>query len=254
MQKSLVKKIVGTMISPLRKKSVSYGNFTLPPKHFRYCGNQFKDNDFYFSSACKEAERLEKHCGLSVNSHVLDVGCGPGRLAIGILGHLGTVKQYTGVDVDKKSIDWCQKFISAKNPEFQFIHLDVMNLRYNPTGKNLGEGFKLPLQSGEFDVINLYSVFSHMTEEDVRLYLKELHRVLKPSGKIFLTAFLEENVENFTVNPRETEVEWEGPLHCVRFEKGYFSKLLDESGFGIDRFVHGKETHGQSALYISHRK
>lgn len=254
MQKNLVKKAASIMISPLRKKSVSYKNFTLPPKHLRFCGNQFKDDDFYFSSACKEAERLEKNCGLNANSQILDVGCGPGRLAIGILGHLGTIKEYKGVDVDKKSIDWCQKFITSKNPKFQFIHLDVMNLRYNPNGKNLRDDFILPFSDGEFDVINLYSVFTHMTEEDVRIYLKELHRVIKTTGKIFLTAFLEENVENVTVNPKETDMEWKGPLHCVRFEKSHFMKLVDECGFSIDRFVHGEETHGQSALYISHRK
>jgi len=254
MQKSLAKKVAGALISPLRKKSVRYRNFTLPPKHLRFCGDQFKDDDFYFSSACKEAERLATHCGLSVNSRILDLGCGPGRLAIGILGHLGTVKQYTGVDVDRKSIEWCQKYLGEKNPAFRFIHLDVMNLRYNPGGKTPGEDFRLPCQDEEFDVINLYSVFSHMTEEDVRIYLKELRRALRPSGKIFLTAFVEENVENVTVNPRETEMQWKGPLHCVRYEKNFFTKLLDESEFAIDRFVHGEETHGQSALYISCRK
>ena len=115
----------------------------------------------------------------------------------------------------------------------------------------MGVEFPLPFNNREFDIIYLYSIFSHMTTEDVTAYLNEFKRLLAPSGKIFLTAFIEQNVQPMTINPPDYRRNWQGPLHCVRYDKNFFISLLGENGFKIDRFDYEKETDGQSGLYIS---
>lgn len=233
-----------------------YKKVILPAKHLRFCGTKFRDDEYFLASAQAEANRLVEHFGLTVNSRVLDVGCGVGRLAIGILSRIGEIQHYRGVDVSKRSIQWCQRHITREHSSYQFIHIDVKNLRYNPSGKAIDVDFRLPFDDQElFDIIYLYAVFSNMTKEDVRSYLKEFQRLLAPSGKIFLTAFIEDGVPDMTINPRGYKGRnWKGPLHCVRYKKDFFESLLAENGFGVNHFDYEKETDGQSALYISRRK
>src|SRR4029077_19545452 len=127
------------------------------------------------------------------------VGCGVGRLGTGLRAHFGKLANYTGVDVDAGSIAWCRKHLTGNN--VAFIHLDLANDRYNPDGARMDENFRLPLRDESYDVIHLYSVFSHMETLDVVTYLHELYRLLAPEGTVFLTAFVEEEVEEMTINP-----------------------------------------------------
>lgn len=253
MMKSLIIKITHGVISLFNLDSVRYKNMILPAKHLRFCGTKFQDDRYFFASAQAEADRLVEYFGLTVNSRVLEVGCGVGRLPIGILSRIGEIQHYRGVDVSKRSIRWCQRHITRRHPSFQFIHIDVKNPRYNPHGRAIDIDFRLPFDNQEFDIIYLYSVFTHMTSEDVRLYLKEFQRLLSTSGKIFLTAFIEDRVPDMTINPRGYKMNWTGPLHCVRYSKDFFGSLLAESGFGVEHFDHEKEW-GTNALYISRRK
>ena len=89
-----------------------------------------------------------------------------------------------------------------------------------------------------------------MELEDVQTYLAEFNRLLKPDGTVFLTTFVEENVPDFEVNPQDYRTDWKGALHCVRFEKSFFQKLVEENGLMIDRFDYEKDTDGQSGVYL----
>ncbi|MBI3448826.1 MAG: class I SAM-dependent methyltransferase [Acidobacteria bacterium] len=182
---------------------------------------------------------------------MLDIGCGPGRLAIGLMRRGLELKAYRGLDVNLRSIRWCQRYITRVRPEFRFVKVDVLNSRYNPNGRALDSGISLPFPDGEFDIIYLYSVFSHMTEPEVRIYLGEMRRLLTPTGRIFLTGFVEEGVPQVVVNPDNYRQQWKGPLHCVRYERGFFEALLRQFGFILDHFEHGTETNGQSGMYVS---
>jgi hypothetical protein len=90
-----------------------------------------------------------------------------------------------------------------------------------------------------------------MTYGDVISYMHELRRVVAPTGKIFLTAFIETDVANYAINPPGYLDQWSGALHCVRFERGFFEEMLSEARLELLELVHGRETNGQSALYIA---
>lgn len=218
---------------------VIWEGIALPPSRLRPNGKRKKNSDeVYLESARWEVDWMVENLGLSVESSFLDIGCGPGRIAIGILDRVGKVHKYRGVDVKKKFIDWARHYITSEHPNFQFLHLDAENAFYNPQGEKMSHDFVLPFAKDEFDIIWLYSVFTHMLTEDVRIYLKEIHRVLRPSGKVFLTANLEEDVPNVTENPKGYRGRWSynNPLATVRYNQQFFESLLDQNGFRLERY------------------
>jgi SAM-dependent methyltransferase len=230
---------------------VRYRGCVLPPPEKRWCGPEFKDDAFLLRSAEAEAERLrEMGCGPA--SRVLDVGCGYGRLAIGLLRVIGEVA-YLGVDVHRGSIDWCRRHLE-RSSAFRFVWIDRENERYNPGGGAIDEAFRFPVETGTIDLAYLYSVASHLPEAHLRIYLAELARVLAPGGRVFLTAFVEEGVPPVAVNPPGYAfARCSGPLHVVRYERGHLDALVAAAGFRVDRFEHGVETDGQSGLYLGVR-
>jgi SAM-dependent methyltransferase len=52
------------------------------------------------------------------------------------------------------------------------------------------EGFTFPYPAGAFDSVVLASVFTHMPPNEVRHYLGELARVMRPGAKALLSIFL----------------------------------------------------------------
>jgi SAM-dependent methyltransferase len=241
---------LGELAFRIGRDSVTYDGSTIPTRRLRFGGENFaRDEDFVRSSE-REAERLVHEFGLSPETRLLDVGCGPGRLPIGILRRVGEIAAYEGVDVDPAAVRWCRRHIEGEHATFRFRLLDVANSRYNPGGGADAAASRLPFEDASFDIVYLYSVFSHMLENDVRTYVREFRRVLAPGGKVFLTAFVEDDVPPVMENPPDYLRPWSGPLHCVRYERAFFEGLAADAGLHVERFVHGEETDGQSAVYL----
>ncbi len=243
--KTLIKDILVT------GRCVRHGALRLPPAALRRCTTEFKDDEYFVESAVAEARKLVEHCGLTTASRVLDVGCGPGRLPVGILGRLGSIGTYQGIDVDEQAIAWCRRWIEPEHDDFRFTHLDIHNDRYNPTGAvRLDDRFRFDFDDGCFDVIYLYSVFTHMTVRDITIYLAEFRRLLAPGGRVFLTAYLEDDVPDVGINPADYREASNSPLHRVRLNRAFFESLLATHGLAMVRFDHACEHDGQSGVYL----
>ena len=80
--------------------------------------------------------------------------------------------------------------IASEHPNFHFRHVDVFNLHYNPEGRLDPEEFEFPYPEEAFDFVFLTSVFTHMLPPEVRHYLREVRRVLRPQGRCLMTFFL----------------------------------------------------------------
>ena len=133
--------------------------------------------------------QLEQSVGLSSHHHILEIGSGIGRDAIQ-LAKLLTQGSYTGVDIIKRSIDWCCENITPRFQNFHFVHYDVQDQLHNPGGTTQTRMIHLPIESASIDRIILWSVLTHMFEGDIEHYFREFRRVLKPDGLVFATCFL----------------------------------------------------------------
>jgi SAM-dependent methyltransferase len=243
------RKILREAVRRIFPKSVRFDGSIIPSRTTTLAGPQFKNYKLYLESAEKEAKRLVEHFQCNLNSRVLDIGCGLGRLPIGIIRIIGEI-DYTGIDVDNISINWCNRFIGKYHPSFKFHHLSVYNERYNNTGTKIDRNFRFDFAESSVDIIYLFSVFSHTTEEDMRIYLKEFDRILQKNGSVFFTTFVEENVPDITFNPVNYVVKCSGPLHIVRYNKDYIFSIIKEYGFTIVNFTQSVEIDGQSGIYL----
>jgi SAM-dependent methyltransferase len=127
---------------------------------------------------------------LEPHEKVLDVGCGVGRLAVPLTRYLDSEGRYEGVDIVPEYIDWCQRNITAKNPNFRFRVADIYNSAYNPNGKYRAADYRFPFDDASFDFVFLASVFTHMLPADMENYFREISRTMKPGGRCLITFFL----------------------------------------------------------------
>ncbi len=138
---------------------------------------------------------------LTPDAAVLEPGCGTGRMAEPLAGYLSATGSYDGFDVVRKAIKWCEANIQS--PNFRFRHVDVRNRYYNPEGRLDPEAFEFPYPAEAFDLVFLTSVFTHMLPPEVRHYLSEIRRVLRPQGRCLMTFFLLNEDSGRAGPPRE---------------------------------------------------
>ena len=223
----------------------------LPPARLRAGGANFRADADFIATAVKEARRLVADAGSPRPLRVLDLGCGAGRLAYGLIEIEASIARYDGVDVMAPQIDWCVQQVTPRHPEYRFSTIDVYNERYNPGGARAASDTALPLEPGSYDVAYAYSVFSHLVSSDVRAYLVEFARLLLPGGIAIVTGFIEDGVPDEMVNPPGyLDEAWGGPLHCVRYDRTFLEGMAREAGLVVERFEHGQEANGQSRLTL----
>lgn len=122
----------------------------------------------------EELGRIErsilKYCGLVDGMSVVDFGCGSGRLstALSMDRTLGNI-HYTGLDIVQDLLDYAS---SRSRPHFRFL---------------LNHSFTFPIASHSTDIVNAFSVFTHLHQAEIHIYMGEISRVLKPGAKAILS-------------------------------------------------------------------
>ncbi|MBW7675135.1 class I SAM-dependent methyltransferase [Chryseobacterium chendengshani] len=165
-----------------------------PPK-----GDIFIGSGDFKKQGESQLHLLKKYIHLQPGDSVLDIGSGIGRTAVPLTKFLNHHGKYEGFDVVKKGVEWCNKNIHKRFPNFNFKYIPLNNSLYNSYQTKSGN-FKFPYNDDSFDKAFLFSVFTHMKIEDIQNYLNEIHRVLKDDGwccATFFTYDKSDNLENF---------------------------------------------------------
>jgi SAM-dependent methyltransferase len=171
------------------------GRGHLPP----YSMRQFIGGAAGFEAAgawfAQELQRLDL---LPPGARLLDLGCGCGRLALGLMRDPALQSQdlrYWGLDVDPRAIGWCRRHITVAHPNFAFIHADVRNDSYHPAGASTVVEYALPLPDSSLDLVVATSLFTHLQTAELSRYHREAARVLAPGGRLYASYFLFESWE-----------------------------------------------------------
>jgi len=103
----------------------------------------------------------------SPGMRVLDVGCGPGSITVGLAEELAPGK-VTGIDIEESQISIAEEL--ANNKGQRTCDFQVASI------------YDLPFEDAEFDAVYGHTIL--MQFEDLIPVLSELRRVLKPGGLI----------------------------------------------------------------------
>lgn len=183
-----------TSRSPLRYTRDAFDRLTgrrnglVPPTRLMYDGPQsvaaFEENGEEFFRLFRELG------GLGPDDRVLDVGSGMGRKTLPLLGYLSDRGSYDGLEIVRTGVDWCNRKIASRRPNFNFTWADVYNGLYNPEGAIQPAEYRFPYDDASFDFVVLGSVFTHMLPGDMAHYLDEIARVSAAGARAMISFFI----------------------------------------------------------------
>lgn len=149
---------------------------------------------------------------LKGKEHVLDVGCGTGRVAISLAKRLRTGK-VVGIDIFE-GVSGRSPETARRNAKVEGVD-DRVDFRY-------GNALKIPFEDGTFDLVTMGSVLHELHDDkDKEKALREVYRVLKPGGR-FLTIEILRN-RKLALSVLLFALVWK--------PKEYWARLVEESGF-----------------------
>ncbi len=114
--------------------------------------------------------RLLDYLQLAETAHVLDIGCGTGRL-LNRLAHTYPQMQGTGMDLSPEMLNQARRSNRHGN-RLKFIR---------------GVSHTIPTEDGLFEAA--FSTISFLHYPDPQRVLAEVHRVLKPQGRFYLVDY-----------------------------------------------------------------
>ena len=213
----------------------------MPPTGLIYTGS----GDFKKQGIAWRSFFIEN--GLSAEHTFLDIGSGIGRIALGLKDFLQG--PYQGFEAMEVGVNWCQKNITVKYPNFQFKWVPLYNDLYNSDGIDAAI-YQFDYHDDTFDFAASISVFTHMIDSEVENYLSQSNRVLKNDGILVATFFItddnhlsHENAnKNFTF-PHEYEyyylMDKKVKSANVCFKRKYLISLFEKTGFIIVNEIKG---------------
>ncbi len=167
-------------------------------------------------------------------------------MAIPLTSFLNEQGAYEGFDTSEPRIKWCQERITPAFPNFVFRHANLYTKMFNPVGEIRQMDFTFPYPDECFNVVLLYSVFTHMLPSDMEHYFGEIARVLTASGHAFISYFLinSESVELLNEGksvrlgfahdhgPYRTESD-RNPELSIAYDESYVKGLFERVGLEI---------------------
>ena len=168
-------------------------------------------------TAARDADFFLPH--LRSGMRVLDVGCGPGGITVG-LAEAVAPGEAVGVDFQSAQVEQARALAAERG---------VANARFE-----VGDAYQLPFPDGSFDAVFAHAVLIHL-REPVRA-LAEMRRVLRPGG---IAGVRDPDLGTVVFTPPTPLLEQRRELHVrvLRHNGGdpvigrHYRRLLLEAGF-----------------------
>lgn len=220
----------------------------MPPPYLMYLVGATTDWRFFLKNGREAVQAfaalIDAHGGdFRGARRILDFGCGCGRLA----RHLPKLTQADiyGVDYNRRLINWC----AANLPG------DYRQNALTPP---------LSFDADFFDIIYLYSVFTHLRIETQRQWLDEFARVIRPGGFALVTFHDEDHpgLKDAGVSPDRLAAEKvfirnrfsEGSNFIATFQSRDFARQLFGEVFDVCEIVPSNETPAGQAIAVLRRR
>lgn len=177
---------------------------------------------------------------------VLDMGCGS-KLVQAILDRSLPVGRYVGVDVFPDLIEYLKANVT--DPRFSFYVSDTHNEMYNPGGEPLSANTRLPVDEYSFDIVCLFSVFTHLAPHDYVAMLQMLRRYIKPEGRILFSLYVSEATKGGKGWFDALQAAWLGDEKLLEKHKDKFVEATQRGGGAPDFVDYYPDRPLQVAMY-----
>jgi len=192
----------------------------IPPSH----RNQSGSNEGGFLEMGFSLLQAMAQEGLTERSHVLDIGCGVGRVALPMTQFLGGEASYFGLDINLSAISWCHEHITQVYPNFDFAVVNAQNPHYGNKyeyGRATMRDAGLPLRHDrKFDVVVATSLFTHLLWPDVEFYIERIAHHLQEGGFAYTTWFLIDDEAKAGIEAGEASFDFDlsasGPSYTLK--------------------------------------
>ncbi len=154
-----------------------HGWLPLPPPELRVHVGRVPATANFLAQGLDSARRVLEVFGADPGGPVLDWGCGSGRTLAWLKGVGTWDSNYRGCDVDAAAISWLQ--------DQGVAGVDVC-----------GDLPPLPHEGGTLAGLFCFSVLTHIPPKRHGAWYAEIHRVLKPGGRAYVTVHGDDNIRN----------------------------------------------------------
>jgi ubiquinone/menaquinone biosynthesis C-methylase UbiE len=174
-----------------------------------------------------EAQWFIEHGGVLPGKHALELGCGRGVGAQILFDTFG-VRSLDAFDLDPKMIDEAQRKLAPYQNRLRLF---------------VGDATQIDAPDNHYDAVFEFAIIHHIP--NWRDAIKEVSRVLKPSGKFYASEVL----RSFITNPLWKRV-FDHPQND-RFDSAEFVKALEENGL---RVIASKHLFEQVGIFLAEKK
>jgi hypothetical protein len=193
---------------------------------------------------------------------ILHYGCGA-KMSKFFLESDVAVKRYVGIDSSSELVAFLQS--TVVDERFEYHHVNIYNEMYNREGSRLADVGNLPVRDQLFDVICLFSVFTHLAPHDYKPLLRLLRPHASENTRLVYTLFLNERttgghammdkwgpvIEEYGDIPADTLVPDfvdffpDKPLRAAVYSRSYAMELVKDTGWHVEEVR-------DPTLYIQH--
>ena len=115
----------------------------------------------------RQRDATLQRLNLRPGEHVIDIGCGPGFLCKSMAAAINPTGRVMGIDISEDLVNFAIGENSGESIEYR-----------------AGNATALPVDAGQFDVAVSTQVIEYVADADAAL--REISRVLRPSGRAFI--------------------------------------------------------------------
>ncbi len=110
---------------------------------------------------------------------IIDAGCGTGQLIVAMLGCLGSGATIVGIDPEPSMLAVAKRVLGPSIRRDNHVRIKLVK----------GHVQQLPFGTGSTDAAVVSMTLHHLDRRQKLLALRELHRVLRPGGKLLCVDF-----------------------------------------------------------------
>ena len=217
-----------------------YGSCEVPPAALRLNVGMIDTELNYWSKGIASSRISMREFGTAPTLPVLDWGCGSGRTLFWLRCHPAWLTSYHGCDLDADAIAWLRTQ----------GHRQVELCTDDPP---------LPYADGFFGGLVSFSVLSHIHPRVHGTWYRELHRVLAPGAKAYITVLGSLLASGMPADIRTgferdgwAYLEREGHFKHSSLVSEAFSRAAFDGLFDVERYIVGE--YGNMDTFVLRRK